>query len=107
VSVRRDETEATNDAERLVFGALVLQLCRLLPLLTVALLITEVIPTYPYIVHLLLVHDCDIIWIRLRRRENAGYECQNDKHLRDEEKQDHFVEEDKNEIVLLYGVDFY
>lgn len=86
MSVRRDEAEATDDGEVLVIGALVLQFRRLLPLLAVALLIAEMVPTYPYVVHLLLLHDRDVVRIGLRRRENAGRERQDDEHLRDEER---------------------
>lgn len=71
MSVRCNETETTSDGEEFVIGALVLQLRRLLPLLAIALLIAESVSTYPYVVHLLLFHDCDIVRI-LRRRENAG-----------------------------------
>lgn len=73
VSVRRDEAKATDNAEWFVLGALVLQLGRFLPFLTVTLLVAEVVSTYPYVVHLFLFHDRNIVRIALRRRENASY----------------------------------
>lgn len=91
VSVRRDETEATDNAERLVLGALVLQLGCLLPLLAVALLVAETISTYPYVIHLLLLHDRDVVRIALRRRESAGRQRQNNQDLRREIGQENLV----------------
>lgn len=81
VPVRCDETEATDNAHRLVVGTFVLQFGRLLSLLAVALLIAEVISTYSDVIHLVLFHDRDFVWVNLWRRQNAGYKRPDDEDL--------------------------
>lgn len=94
MSVWRDEAEASYNAKCLVIGAFILQFSRFLSLLAVALFIAEAISTYPYIIHLFLFHDRDIVWI-LRRCKNASYKRQDDEDLRDKKGQNHHFTEKK------------
>lgn len=100
MSVWRDEAEASYNAKCLVIGAFILQFSRFLSLLAIALFIAEAISAYPYIIHLFLFYDRDIIWI-LRCRKNASYKCQDNEDLRDKKEQNHFIEEKKDKKTSL------
>lgn len=94
MSVWRCVAEASYNAKCLVIGAFILQFSRFLSLLAVTLFKAKVVSTYPYIIHLFLFHDRDIVWI-LRRCKNASYKRQDDEDLRDKKEQNYFTEEKK------------